>query len=128
MNKNRRGQLAIAVAIAITCLLAACASRGQSAPSSYQDAVAKWSSLEQINSWIGESFTYDHDRAARLSETQRARSGRITIAIVSTAASAHTTALLAVTRNMTMVLHRSISRMLCAITDMHLLSMFAPTS
>lgn len=42
-----------------------------SAPS-YAEALARWSSAEAINTWLGARFSYDADRALALSETARA--------------------------------------------------------
>lgn len=52
---------------------------GLALPASYGDALATWRSVEDVNAWIGARFEYDFNRAARLSETQRARGGRVEI-------------------------------------------------
>jgi hypothetical protein len=45
----------------------------------YSDAIARWHGADDINAWIGARFEYDMQRALRLSETQRARNGRLPI-------------------------------------------------
>jgi|SRR5882672_47078 len=45
----------------------------------YANALLAWRTAEDVNAWIGARFTYDFDRAMRLSETQRARSGQLAI-------------------------------------------------
>jgi len=47
--------------------------------STYDEALVRWRSADDINAWIGAHFEYDMARALQLSETQRARSGRIAI-------------------------------------------------
>ncbi|HEU5296405.1 MAG TPA: hypothetical protein VFU71_16625 [Burkholderiaceae bacterium] len=49
------------------------------APASYTVALQTWQRAEDLSSWLGEHFEYDTARALRLSETQRARSGRLPI-------------------------------------------------
>lgn len=46
---------------------------------SYDEALAHWRSADDVNAWIGARFEYDMQRALRLSETQRERSGRLPI-------------------------------------------------
>jgi hypothetical protein len=46
---------------------------------SYSEAIARWRDADDINAWIGARFEYDMQRALRLSETQRARHGRLPI-------------------------------------------------
>lgn len=41
-------------------------------PASYAEAIGKWRSPTEVNAWIGARFEYDHDRAMKLSESQRA--------------------------------------------------------
>lgn len=41
----------------------------------YDAALAQWRSVEDVNAWIGARFTYDVDRAAQLSESERAKGG-----------------------------------------------------
>ena len=48
-------------------------------PTSYPDALARWRTPEDVNAWIGAHFQYDMARALQLSETQRARNGRMPI-------------------------------------------------
>jgi hypothetical protein len=48
-------------------------------PASYDDALARWRGADDVNAWIGARFQYDMARALRLSETQRARHGRLPI-------------------------------------------------
>jgi hypothetical protein len=48
-------------------------------PASYRDALARWRTPEDLNAWIGAHFQYDMARALQLSETQRARNGRMPI-------------------------------------------------
>lgn len=48
-------------------------------PASYADALARWRTPEDLNAWIGAHFQYDFARALQLSETQRARNGRMSI-------------------------------------------------
>lgn len=45
----------------------------------YDEALQRWQSPEDINAWIGARFRYDTDRAMQLSETQRQASGRMPI-------------------------------------------------
>ncbi|MBI5302565.1 MAG: hypothetical protein HY868_10535 [Chloroflexi bacterium] len=45
----------------------------------YQQALQVWQTPEDINAWIGARFTYDMARAMALSETQRNRSGQLSI-------------------------------------------------
>ncbi len=54
-------------------------SRAASIPASYAKALEAWHSPEDVNAWIGARFEYDFDRAVKLSETQRARVGRVEI-------------------------------------------------
>ena len=44
---------------------------------SYDEALKRWRSAEDVNAWIGARFEYDPSRAKLLSETQR--SGRVSI-------------------------------------------------
>lgn len=46
---------------------------------SYAQALQAWRDAEDLNAWIGARFEYDRSRAMALSETQRARSGRLLI-------------------------------------------------
>jgi hypothetical protein len=46
---------------------------------SYGEALQRWRSVDDVNAWIGARFEYDMQRALRLSETQRERSGRLPI-------------------------------------------------
>jgi len=46
---------------------------------SYEQALQVWKTPEDINGWIAANFSYDRARALRLSETQRAKIGRISI-------------------------------------------------
>ena len=46
---------------------------------SYDEALALWRSVEDVNAWVGARFEYDRARAMLLSETQRQRAGRIAI-------------------------------------------------
>jgi hypothetical protein len=48
-------------------------------PVSYADALRRWQSAEEVNAWIGARFEYDADRAAKLSESQRALVARVEI-------------------------------------------------
>ena len=52
---------------------------GVKLPASYAEALGTWRSVEEVNAWIGARFEYDFNRAARLSETQRAMTGRVAI-------------------------------------------------
>ena len=45
----------------------------------YDEALARWRSADDINAWIGVRFQYDVRRALQLSETQRERGGRLPI-------------------------------------------------
>jgi len=47
--------------------------------SSYAEALQAWRDADDLNAWIGARFEYDRSRAMLLSETQRARSGRLAI-------------------------------------------------
>lgn len=46
---------------------------------SYLEALRIWRTPEDVNAWIGAKFEYDMSRAMLLSETQRSRSGKLTI-------------------------------------------------
>jgi hypothetical protein len=46
---------------------------------SYHQVLQVWQTPEDINAWIGAKFTYDLSRAMALSETQRSRSGQMSI-------------------------------------------------
>lgn len=46
---------------------------------SYEEALRRWRGAEHVNAWIGARFVYDHERALRLSETQRQQHGRLPI-------------------------------------------------
>ena len=46
---------------------------------SYGEALISWQSSADLNAWIGARFEYDLARAIRLSETQRAKQGRMPI-------------------------------------------------
>lgn len=46
---------------------------------SYEQALQVWKTPEDINRWIAANFSYDMERGLRLSETQRARTERISI-------------------------------------------------
>jgi hypothetical protein len=52
---------------------------GFKAAASYEQALQVWKSPEDINGWIAANFSYDRERALRLSETQRAKNMRISI-------------------------------------------------
>lgn len=52
---------------------------GMKFPASYPEALAAWRNIDDVNAWIGARFEYDLNRAARLSETQRAQNGRVEI-------------------------------------------------
>jgi hypothetical protein len=54
------------------CLAAACHPSIRPSPVKYEEALTRWSSIEDINAWIGAHFEYDLDRAMQLSENQRA--------------------------------------------------------
>jgi hypothetical protein len=41
-------------------------------PASYAEALGNWRSPIEVNAWIGARFEYDHERALKLSESQRA--------------------------------------------------------
>jgi hypothetical protein len=45
----------------------------------YDEALARWRSADDVNAWIGARFQYDMQRALRLSETQRERGGRLPV-------------------------------------------------
>ena len=45
----------------------------------YAEALKVWRTAADIKAWIGATFEYDMPRAMRLSESQRARSGRLPI-------------------------------------------------
>jgi len=47
--------------------------------STYAASLAMWRSAEDVNDWVGARFEYDLQRALRLSETQRDRSGPLPI-------------------------------------------------
>jgi hypothetical protein len=49
------------------------------AADSYPQALQIWKTPEDINGWIAANFSYDTARAIKLSETQRAKSGQLTI-------------------------------------------------
>jgi len=49
------------------------------AADSYEQALRVWKTPEDINRWVAANFSYDRARALRLSETQRAKNGRISI-------------------------------------------------
>jgi hypothetical protein len=46
---------------------------------SYPQALEVWRTPEDVNAWIGAKFIYDMSRAMLLSETQRGRSGQLSI-------------------------------------------------
>lgn len=46
---------------------------------SYDQALRAWKSPEDISAWIDANFSYDMARAIRLSETQRAKLGQLSI-------------------------------------------------
>jgi hypothetical protein len=46
---------------------------------SYDDALARWRSADDVNAWIGAHFEYDMQRALQLSESQRERGLRLAI-------------------------------------------------
>lgn len=46
---------------------------------SYEEALARWRTPEEVNGWIGAHFRYDMARALQLSETQRARGVQLDI-------------------------------------------------
>ncbi len=50
-----------------------------SGPANYSQALKQWRRVEDISRWIGRHFIYDRQRALRLSESQRARRGRVVI-------------------------------------------------
>ena len=52
---------------------------GYVAPANHAAAIAAWRRAEDINAFIGARFEYDRERAIRLSETQRSKSGRVPI-------------------------------------------------
>jgi hypothetical protein len=45
----------------------------------YEDALKRWRSAQELNAWIGARFSYDPARALQLSETQRQLNGRMPI-------------------------------------------------
>lgn len=47
--------------------------------SSYEEALQIWESVEDINDWIAANFSYDSDRAIRLSENRLKRNENISI-------------------------------------------------
>lgn len=49
------------------------------AADSYEHALYIWKTPEDINSWIAANFSYDMDRAGRLSENQRAENEQFSI-------------------------------------------------
>jgi len=49
------------------------------AADSYERALQIWRTPEDVHGWIAANFSYDRARALRLSETQRAKNGRIPI-------------------------------------------------
>lgn len=49
------------------------------AADSYEHALQIWKTPEDINAWIAANFVYDRARAVRLSETQRAKNGPVSI-------------------------------------------------
>jgi hypothetical protein len=49
------------------------------AADSYEHALKIWKTPEDINAWIAANFSYDMERAVRLSETQRKDSKRLSI-------------------------------------------------
>lgn len=48
-------------------------------PASYADALGNWQSAGEVNAWIGARFEYDFERAAKLSESQRAQVDRVQV-------------------------------------------------
>ena len=46
---------------------------------SYEQALHLWETPEDVNRWIAANFSYDMERALRLSETQRPKNERISI-------------------------------------------------
>ncbi len=48
-------------------------------PPDYAEARRVWRSPAQLNTWIGDAFEYDRERAMRLSETQRQALGSLPI-------------------------------------------------
>jgi hypothetical protein len=48
-------------------------------PESYDQALRSWHSPEQVNTWIGDTFEYDRDRAIQFSETQRRARGTLPV-------------------------------------------------
>ena len=48
-------------------------------PASYSDALGRWQSADEVNAWIGARFEYDFERAAKLSESQRAQVDRVQV-------------------------------------------------
>ena len=49
------------------------------AADSYEEALRNWKTPEDIRAWIAANFSYDMERAVRLSETQRAKNEQISI-------------------------------------------------
>lgn len=49
------------------------------APGSYEQALQIWKTPEDINGWIAANFSYDRERAKRLSETQRKKDESLSI-------------------------------------------------
>jgi hypothetical protein len=49
------------------------------AADSYEHALHSWKTPEDVNAWIAANFSYDMARAARLSETQRAKNEQLSI-------------------------------------------------
>jgi hypothetical protein len=58
--------------LVLICLAAACHPSVRPSPAKYEEVLTRWSSIEDINAWIGAHFEYDMERALTLSETQRA--------------------------------------------------------
>ena len=48
-------------------------------PESYAEALRRWRGPGDVNAWIGARFDYDHERAARLSQSERARVASVQI-------------------------------------------------
>jgi putative ABC transport system substrate-binding protein len=59
-----------AVVVVLLVLAAESAAAG-----SYDDAVQRWKTADDVHAWIAANFSYDMPRTMRLSETQRARNG-----------------------------------------------------
>lgn len=51
----------------------ACSSTTDKPPATYEAALTSWSSIDDINGWIGKHFRYDMERAMALSESGRAK-------------------------------------------------------